>query len=480
MGAKSWMKSWFVTLVVVIAFVGGGSAYGFSLLDGKMKVGGFLRNDFGVRVHEGGGWVHPGWETGDLYLFRNTFQLEVNYDMTEMLSLFTIYRGFYDAAMDFDHDIEERIAPHVRKDFKRDSDLREIYVDLKPEKWQIRVGRQQIVWGESDGFRMADIINSLDYSWHYFFPSWEDIRIPQWAVRAIYSATNKLSLELVFQPCSFDRGFIPTGFPPQGANWAFANFPQFFIDSIRRSKPEKSLRSAEYGFRAKYNLQWIDVGVFGLYSRNKNPVLKENWLTNPGLATGSPSDYFQFPFDVKVGGTFNAQLQQTIPGFGTPAIRGECVFTYMEPFNSVDMVSDPAVFKRNTFAYMLGYDANFFNYKLNPTGASFYHSMQVFQKFISGHNSRITSGEMQTDSFQTLITYYINTNYMNGKFTPSSFSMYNPTGAWWTQFQLAYAYGRNWNFTLGYQYMWAKQKNESYFGFARDNNEIYGSVRFSW
>ncbi len=73
MGAKSWIKSWFVSLVVVIAFVGGGSAYGFSLLDGKMKVGGFLRNDFGVRVHEGGVGFIPDGKQGIFTCFATRF-----------------------------------------------------------------------------------------------------------------------------------------------------------------------------------------------------------------------------------------------------------------------------------------------------------------------------------------------------------------------------------------------------------------------
>jgi len=483
MGKKSWKKGWLIIVLVMAGLIWEGSAFGFVLLDGKLSVSGFLRNDFGVRMQDGARDVHPGWDAGDISLFRNTFQVEGTYELTEMLNLTAIYRGWYDASMDFDSDIEDRIAPHARDDFRKDNDLRELYVDVFTGCWQLRFGKQQIVWGESDGFRMADVINPLDYSWHYFYPSWEDIRFPLWALRAIGSFGEKFSAEFVFIPSAFDDGFVTTGFPPAGANWNFAGFSQFFIDAVQKSKPEKDLRSAEYGMRIKYNLQWIDVGMFAFYSRSDGPVYEEDFV--PRLLAGN-DELFQFPYTMKIGGTFNYQMQKEIPGFQAPVIRGECVYTVDEPFNprGTAVGALPGlmtrVFERDTFAYMIGYDANFFNYTLNPSGTSFYHSVQVFQKYIINHNDLIDSPEMVNDDFQTLITFYMNTQYINGKLTPHIFTMYNPTGAWWFQTQVAYQHRRAWNSGIGYQLHWAASQRESYFGFVRDNDEIYGWVRFSW
>ncbi len=65
-------------------------------------------------------------------------------------------------------------------------DLREVYlysdlVSLPGGDGYLSVGRQQIIWGESDGFRLADVVNPLDLSWHYFLESFEDIRTKQLA-----------------------------------------------------------------------------------------------------------------------------------------------------------------------------------------------------------------------------------------------------------------------------------------------------------
>lgn len=64
--------------------------------------------------------------------------------------------------------------------------FRELYVDAVMDDWWFRVGKQQIVWGKTDFFRMQDIINPVDFGRHFFFDSFEDIRIPQWIASAQY------------------------------------------------------------------------------------------------------------------------------------------------------------------------------------------------------------------------------------------------------------------------------------------------------
>src|SRR6266436_4827817 len=56
-----------------------------------------------------------------------------------------------------------------RDALKFDNQLREFYIDLKFRNLplSVRAGRQQIVWGETDNFRMLDRANSLDLTWHF-------------------------------------------------------------------------------------------------------------------------------------------------------------------------------------------------------------------------------------------------------------------------------------------------------------------------
>src|SRR5947199_184774 len=56
-----------------------------------------------------------------------------------------------------------------RDALKFDNQLREAYADIKLRNipLTVRAGRQQIVWGESDDFRMLDRANTLDLTWHF-------------------------------------------------------------------------------------------------------------------------------------------------------------------------------------------------------------------------------------------------------------------------------------------------------------------------
>src|SRR5438874_6589966 len=83
----------------------------------------------------------------------------------------------------------ERVA------LKFDNQLREFSIDLKFRNLplSVRAGRQQIVWGETDNFRMLDRANSLDLTWHFqqeipgpLTYGWDELRRPFWMFKFLY------------------------------------------------------------------------------------------------------------------------------------------------------------------------------------------------------------------------------------------------------------------------------------------------------
>ena len=303
--------------------------------------------------------------------------------MKKGVSLYGIWRGYYNAALEIDRDQEQRMIDAGSRDeiddFERDQEMREIFVDITPGNWNFRIGKQQIIWGESDGFRMADIINPLDYSWHYFFPSWEDIRIPLWGVDIMYSlpSINEYTFEFVWLPGAFDTGFQGNKLAPFGANWSMgffnqyfhssitgafgptfsalgmpgdpaAIFPgfvacatddstgtvQFFKEAIGKSTPDNSIQNSEVGMRINAMFGGFDVCLFDFYSRSDNPVFEKDWyekflrgvFTSTGLYEYQ-DEIFQYPWVNKTGATFNVYEEVT----GT-VFRGECVYSMDEPF----------------------------------------------------------------------------------------------------------------------------------------------------
>ncbi len=121
------------------------------------------------------------------------------------------YRGVYDSIYDYAPKFRERdlrgrkpsraaerdlrdLSRAARDALKLEQQLREAYVDLRLRRhplW-LRLGKQQVVWGEADFFRMLDRANPLDTSWHFIEeippPSfgWDDLRIPLWMLRGRY------------------------------------------------------------------------------------------------------------------------------------------------------------------------------------------------------------------------------------------------------------------------------------------------------
>jgi hypothetical protein len=87
-----------------------------------------------------------------------------------------------------------------------DNQLREAYVDLafRPIPLTVRAGRQQVVWGETDNFRMLDRVNPLDFTWHFQqeIPtpgySWDEIRRPLWMLKFLYDLGDIGSLSQSF------------------------------------------------------------------------------------------------------------------------------------------------------------------------------------------------------------------------------------------------------------------------------------------
>ncbi len=48
----------------------------------------------------------------------------------------------------------------------------------------LKLGKQQVVWGRTDLFRVLDVINPVDYSRNNIYDELPDIRIPMWIAQA--------------------------------------------------------------------------------------------------------------------------------------------------------------------------------------------------------------------------------------------------------------------------------------------------------
>ena len=74
--------------------------------------------------------------------------------------------------------------------------LREAYVDAEYGDWQLRTGKQQVVWGTADGMKLLDMMNPTDYT-EMAQNQMEDSRIPVWMFSAETVLANDTDLQMV-------------------------------------------------------------------------------------------------------------------------------------------------------------------------------------------------------------------------------------------------------------------------------------------
>ncbi len=147
----------------------------------------------------------------------------------ESSNLTLLYRGVYDGYYDikpgglvhgqtrFDDQVGGSISSLTRQQrdgVKYDNDLREAYIDarLKQLPVNLRIGRQQVVWGQADQFRITDVWNPLDLTWHFHQESWDNLRIPLWVAKmqvdfGEMGSWSDLFSEIVYNPFDFQPGY---------------------------------------------------------------------------------------------------------------------------------------------------------------------------------------------------------------------------------------------------------------------------------
>ena len=112
----------------------------------------------------------------------------------------------------------------------------------------LKVGRQQVVWGRTDLFRVLDVINPVDYSRNNIYDELADIRIPMWIAQAEYRMGASESMQ--------DRNFQVV--------W---NFDKFRPNNLGQCGSTNVILDAGCFFRGMANL-WDNGGTVANFAGN--------------------------------------------------------------------------------------------------------------------------------------------------------------------------------------------------------------------
>ena len=508
---------------------------------GTLQVSGKVQTRATIRLNDAQGHTYPNVNTGDLVQHRNLALLEINHDLNELIRELDIlyplkalqikaryhlvgrfmYEGVYDYGPQIFRDVEDRDKENIDK-FKQQNDLWECYVDLVKGPVFLRLGRQNIAWGETDLFRLLDGVNPLDNTFGGPFEDLDDRRIPLWMLRGTYDLGDlgplaSMVLEGFWVPGTWDARVAPFG--PPGTPYA-APLPEVFFPFLRIDTPSKGLDNSRWGVRLAGmlggNLNW---SVAHYKSFLDQPILRtvvdQSKLLTVGddkiMASLDPLTLEgSFP-SVQVTGA-SASFFEAITNI---VFRGEVAWFWNEPmfipeqnvatFYGPTVPLSPALLdlatiilgidprdlgldglplnpqsgqvpKKNVLRFMIGLDKQLWIRPLNKN-SMFFLSMQYFAQWIPDYDGRIAQQAPiypdllvfpKMKEYENSITAILATNYMKGNLVPQLALAYDPRGAWLVQPQVNYIWGPC-RFLLQYS---AIEGNFTNFGLFRDRDQI--------
>jgi len=146
-------------------------------------------------------------------------------------------------------------------------ELQEAWLEHAADRWDLRFGRQIIIWGKADGVQITDIISPPDYS-ESITRDLDEIRMPVNAVK-FRLLGDAITTEFIWIP-AFEAAVQPTGDNPWAVNSERAENEQ--VAMAETSEPGTSLENSEVAVKVAAWLSGIDLAASLFYTWDDNPT----------------------------------------------------------------------------------------------------------------------------------------------------------------------------------------------------------------
>jgi len=465
--------------------------------------------------------INHGMKPGSLSMARSVFLLEGEWRANDKTRLRAILRGVRSFKLNADETAaalpEPASSPDARREYAEswvqehvynEFDLRELFLDTEPFDWlSLRVGRQQISWGEIGQYRLLDVINPINSTWHFgSLESFEDTRIPLWMAKAsIDMESISQSLELVWAPLFLDRpeDTVTTSLGFVGA-WGvpFTNTPTSYITKKRTylypgGKPKDMRAGARWKGELSNNMSF---SLAYFYTHQLSPGIPLFWDQNWGDSQINEQAVIGFPRQHIVGGSLEYSFESPIGAVAR-------IESAVEPDRTFPGLSDDRGFKEDPNPIFDSPSTapvkrfRFFSHKqlavnyavaitrptmirfLNPT-QNFLFVLQWMHTILPGLSAKDKSTWVTIPSYmETFVETHemrlvgvISTNYMNGFITPSLVGVYtlpDSTGAMdgYYSLSVAFRFGEYWRMKLAVTDFFGSDPYRG-IGMFRDRDEV--------
>ncbi len=531
---KSFLIFFFITTTAHAASLLGDEVEKF--FKERVTFGGFVENTTGLAVSHGDRHFNT---SNRLDMQRFTLQPELNVNFAENLKLFISWRFVKEIRYSGEAKSRRRtVAPGpvepLDNTFYDEDSFKpwEMVWDYIPtDQLRIRLGRQFISWGETDGVRLLDVINPQDLT---FSPpaapnlfDLDETRIPMWGVRALYTVrpVSNTILEFFALP-GFDEAkkrvdeIAPSNDigPHRYGRWSphpetRIAFGRLFTNPIgpvpviiprtHRELPDAG-DNWKIGTRITHNIGALNLGlgyIWGFNPQSTDMVFKVKGISCLVPVPGCPA-----PTVVRLdlindrtsifAGHFNYTVGDIVGIPLNTAIRGELAFYPSKPYNISKYPGSPGfkagphprhldgITEKNTLRYSLGFDrSTYIPFLQDDPWRPFRMSFQIFQSVILDHENgiRFFSTAEKIKKVSTALTFRVSTGYLGDTILPDIFLGYDPDGYWVANPAVTYA--PSWNEKIKISLIAAiyggHNKFKS-FGFFDEKDSVFLKLRYQF
>lgn len=434
----------------------------------RLSLGGYLKNETSL-----------GLDTFDeVSKFKNILQISGEYQFNENWAIFVSGKYWYDAVYDWYDKYDP--AQHYMGHIQRADWVRDCYIDYTSDRLDIRLGKQQVVWGQADGIPILDRVNPFDLT-EYWLQDFRDLRIPLWMVNIKYSPKIDSILQILIIP-DFEQS---TSAPPD-APLAFRSYKKF--DAYKKAKqaaggtvntdvyfPAKKFKNSTFG------LQWMDrIGeleytlnyLYGYYYSARTLYLSGN----PSVAPGPVSYGRLFKLYRLYGGSFNRTFTNPGPLQGI-TLRGDIAYYNDEPtYYGVDG-SSKGFNRWDNFFWLIGLD----KYVVTNWIVSFQFAQYILEKAKPGVGNWVSLNAYTygpQDRVENIFSLKVATDFMHDRVKPEVMWTWTDDNQGRVSPKLNYEIRDNLLLTLGIHYFYGDEKDSN--GQYRDVSQAYLNLKYTF
>jgi hypothetical protein len=432
------------------------------LTEQNLTIAGFVRTWASTNLQD-----HPETprnDAGTFQMFRGSLEIDASLK-TGSLKWTAVGRSDREVLTRYEKDLQDlarRNTPRgpgssLLSQYNQD-EIREFYVDADAgDRIHLRLGKQQIVWGETDFFHPTDLVQGYDYRWRSFVePESDELRKPLIMANAkIVVPEAGGTLQLVLRPGLDRKRDIGNTYDISGGRWSLQPFQGVdFLSGIVHydyNHPDGKASSPTGGARWTAVAGPVNYAFSYLNTFTPDPVL--NPSANPIAKTpsGALGDFF-FP---KIN-VYDASISGQLQAIDT-IVNAEIAYQPKRYFNTGTGLPNGTqgsgpVIKRDVALTTLRLDKELSLESSLGTDAASLLSIQLFDQWIQNFKSSDdvvaqVGWSAPAKSHDTILTAFITLNYMNSHFNPSLAGGKDiSTGDAFVIPGLTYTFGNHWRF----------------------------------